>query len=47
MRPGVVLRLHVKVIRARGDLFKFQGQDMVGDKVAAECEFAAMVVATQ
>ena len=47
VRPGDVLRLNVHVLRARGDLFKFQGKAMVGDKVAAECEFAAMVVATQ
>ena len=47
VRPGDVLELHVKVVRARGDLFKFSGQAKVGDKVAAEGEFAAMVVATQ
>jgi 3-hydroxyacyl-[acyl-carrier-protein] dehydratase len=34
------------VVRHRGDVFKFAGQAMVGDKVAAECEFAAMVVET-
>jgi 3-hydroxyacyl-[acyl-carrier-protein] dehydratase len=37
----------VEVIRHRGDIFKFKGRAMVGDKVAAECEFAAMVVETQ
>jgi 3-hydroxyacyl-[acyl-carrier-protein] dehydratase len=41
------LRLVVEVLRARGDLFKFRGQAMVGDKIAAEAEFAAMVVETQ
>jgi len=46
VRPGDVLRLCVEVVRARGDLFKFAGKAMVGDKVAAECEFAAMVVET-
>ena len=46
VRPGDVLRLCVEVVRARGDLFKFKGQAMVGDKVAAEAEFAAMVVET-
>ena len=44
VRPGDVLRLHVEVVRHRGDLFKFKGRALVGDKVAAECEFAAMVV---
>jgi 3-hydroxyacyl-[acyl-carrier-protein] dehydratase len=46
VRPGDVLRLHVEVIRSRGDLFKFRGVAKVGDKVAAEAEFAAMVVET-
>jgi len=46
VRPGDVLRMPVEVVRARGDVFKFRGQGMVGDKVAAECEFAAMLVET-
>jgi 3-hydroxyacyl-[acyl-carrier-protein] dehydratase len=46
VRPGDVLRMPVEVMRARGDVFKFRGQGMVGDKVAAECEFAAMLVET-
>ena len=46
VRPGDVLRLRVEVLRARGDVFKFRGKAVVGDKVAAECEFAAMVVET-
>ena len=44
VRPGDMLRMPVEVIRARGDVFKFQGKAMVGDRVAAEVEFAAMVV---
>lgn len=47
VRPGDVLRMNVEVVRARGDLFKFKGQAMVNDKLAAEAEFAAMVVPTQ
>ncbi|WP_374470577.1 3-hydroxyacyl-ACP dehydratase FabZ [Phenylobacterium sp.] len=47
VRPGDVVRMPVRVIRHRGDVFKFAGQALVGDKVAAECEFAAMVVNTQ
>lgn len=47
VRPGDVLRLNVEVLKARGDLFKFRGQAVVGEKVAAEAEFAAMVVETQ
>jgi 3-hydroxyacyl-[acyl-carrier-protein] dehydratase len=47
VRPGDVVRMPVRVVRHRGDVFKFAGQALVGDKVAAECEFAAMVVNTQ
>lgn len=46
VRPGDLLKMHVEVLRARGDVFKFRGKAMVGDKVAAEVEFAAMVVET-
>ena len=46
VRPGDVLKLRVEVMRARGDVVKFRGRGMVGDKVAAECEFAAMMVET-
>lgn len=44
VRPGDVLRMPVEVVKYRGDLFKFRGKAMVGDKVAAEAEFTAMVV---
>jgi 3-hydroxyacyl-[acyl-carrier-protein] dehydratase len=46
VRPGDVIRMPVRVVRHRGDVFKFAGQAIVGDKVAAQCEFAAMVVET-
>jgi 3-hydroxyacyl-[acyl-carrier-protein] dehydratase len=46
VRPGDVLKLRVEVMRARGDVVKFRGRGMVGDKIAAECEFAAMMVET-
>jgi 3-hydroxyacyl-[acyl-carrier-protein] dehydratase len=46
VRPGDVLRMPVEVVRARGDVFKFKGRALVGEKVAAEAEFAAMVVET-
>lgn len=42
VRPGDVLRMHVEVTRARGDIFKFKGKALVEGKVAAEAEFAAM-----
>jgi len=47
VRPGDVLRLAVEVTRARGDIYKFKGQALVEGKVAAEAEWAAMVVDTQ
>lgn len=46
VRPGDVLHLKVKVLKARSKLFKFRGEAMVGDKIAAEGEWAAMVVET-
>jgi 3-hydroxyacyl-[acyl-carrier-protein] dehydratase len=46
VRPGDLLKLNVRVARARGGLFKFGGRAMVGDKIAAEAEFAAMLVET-
>jgi 3-hydroxyacyl-[acyl-carrier-protein] dehydratase len=46
VRPGDVLRLEVEVIRSRTDVVKFSGKGMVGDKVAAHAEFAAMLVET-
>jgi 3-hydroxyacyl-[acyl-carrier-protein] dehydratase len=44
VRPGDTLRMHVNVVKHRGGLFKFAGKAMVGDKIAAEVEFAAMLV---
>jgi 3-hydroxyacyl-[acyl-carrier-protein] dehydratase len=46
VRPGDLLRMPVEVIRARGDVVKFRGRALVGDKLAAELEYAAMVVDT-
>lgn len=44
VKPGDVLRMPVEVMRARGGVFKFRGRGLVGDKVAAEAEFAAMLI---
>ena len=46
VRPGDVLKMPVEVTRSRGGVFKFAGKAFVGDKLAAEAEFAAMVVET-
>jgi len=39
-----VLKLQVEVLRMRGEVVKFRGRAFVGEKLAAECEFAAMLV---
>lgn len=46
VRPGDVLLLKVEVMRARSDVVKFKGRGMVGDRLAAEAEYAAMLVPT-
>ena len=46
VRPGDELRMHVEVLRARRDIYKFKGRALVRGKLAAEVEFAAMVVET-
>jgi 3-hydroxyacyl-[acyl-carrier-protein] dehydratase len=46
VRPGDVIRMKVEVTRHRGDVFKFSGKAYVNDKLAAEADFAAMVVET-
>ena len=43
VRPGDVLKMHVTVLRARDPVFKFHGDAFVEGKLAAECDFAAMV----
>ncbi|NEX92702.1 3-hydroxyacyl-ACP dehydratase FabZ [Caulobacter sp. 17J65-9] len=47
VRPGDTLRMPVTVLRHRGDVFKFKGEAYVNGEIAAEAEFAAMVVETQ
>ena len=42
--PGDVVHLHVRVTRSRGKVYRFAGQAKVGDKVAAEAEFSAMII---
>jgi 3-hydroxyacyl-[acyl-carrier-protein] dehydratase len=41
--PGDLLRMPVKLVRARGPVWKFQGQAFVGDTLVAEATFAAMI----
>ncbi|MBI4690989.1 MAG: 3-hydroxyacyl-ACP dehydratase FabZ [Nitrospirae bacterium] len=42
--PGDQLRLEVKVLQQRGNVWRFSGIGTVDDKVATESEFTAMVV---
>lgn len=43
VKPGDVIRLEVNVMQSRRNVVKFKGKAKVGDQVAAECEFAAML----
>ncbi len=42
--PGDTLEFHVRVVRGRGKVWKFYGEARVGDDVAAEAEYAAMII---
>ena len=42
--PGDVLKLHVKVIKARSKIWRFQGHAKVNSQLVAESEFTAMMV---
>jgi 3-hydroxyacyl-[acyl-carrier-protein] dehydratase len=44
VKPGDRLELHVKVIRGRGKIWKFQGEGRVDGDVVAEAEFSAMII---
>ena len=46
-RPGAQRRMEVKVIKARGDAFKFRGETFIDGKLAAEAEFMAMAVTVE
>ncbi|MDR5652950.1 3-hydroxyacyl-ACP dehydratase FabZ [Ruixingdingia sedimenti] len=41
--PGDVLELHVKALRGGGKVWKFEGRAMVGDELAAEATYTAMM----
>jgi 3-hydroxyacyl-[acyl-carrier-protein] dehydratase len=42
--PGDTLEFHVRVLRGRGKVWKFWGEARVGDEVAAEAEYSAMII---
>ncbi|PWR03317.1 3-hydroxyacyl-[acyl-carrier-protein] dehydratase FabZ [Meridianimarinicoccus roseus] len=43
VEPGDVLELRVDALRGGGKVWKFKGLATVGDEVACECEFMAMI----
>lgn len=44
VRPGDMLRMPVKALRRRGPVHKFEGKAYVGDEMAAEAEYSAMIL---
>ena len=43
VRPGDMLRFPVRATRHRGPVWRFSGEAYVGDELAAEAEFSAMI----
>ena len=43
VEPGVLLRLEVTFVQKRSRVCKFAGMAFIGDDLAAECEFTAMI----
>ena len=42
--PGDQLRMEIKVIQQRGNVWKFSGTATVDEKVVSEADFTAMVL---
>jgi 3-hydroxyacyl-[acyl-carrier-protein] dehydratase len=45
--PGDQLRMEIKVLQRRGNVWKFSGVAKVDDKVASEADFTAMVTSKE
>jgi 3-hydroxyacyl-[acyl-carrier-protein] dehydratase len=43
VEPGVLLRLEVEFVQKRSTVCKFSGKAFVGDKLAAQADFTAMI----
>jgi 3-hydroxyacyl-[acyl-carrier-protein] dehydratase len=43
VEPGVLLRLEVEFVQKRTSVCKFAGRALIGDKLAAEANFTAMI----
>lgn len=44
VKPGDRLELHVRVVRGRGKIWKFEGIGRVEGEVVAEAEYSAMII---
>lgn len=45
--PGDQIKLEIKVLQQRGNVWRFSGQALVDEKVVSESEFTAMVMAKE
>lgn len=43
VRPGDMLRMPVRLVRARGSVWRFEGKAYVGDTLCAQAEYSAML----
>src|SRR3546814_944658 len=43
VKPGVLLDLHVNILQGKRNICKFEGRAMLGDSLATECQFTAMI----
>lgn len=43
VEPGCLLDLHVNILQAKRNICKFEGRAMLGDQLATECQFTAMI----
>lgn len=43
VEPGHLLDLHVTILQAKRNICKFEGRAMLGDQLATECQFTAMI----
>lgn len=43
VEPGCLLDLHVTILQAKRNICKFEGRAMLGDSLATECQFTAMI----
>lgn len=43
VEPGHLLDLHVTILQAKRNICKFEGRAMLGESLATECQFTAMI----